>query len=120
MNSIVAFTTRSRTFAFASRRSMRLSKRDSVRLASVQALEWPSLHGLAGLTTVATVSGEQVAYVALAAALTSFVIIFGIIPRFKSSFKEDDQWSGIYAQLMDMGSVTSVSPSVAVSLSESG
>lgn len=36
----------------------------------------------------------------LAAVLTSFVLVFGVAPFFKSSFKEDVPWRAVYADLV--------------------
>ena len=55
-------------------------------------------------------SSLQAVYVALTALGVSFALTFGVAPRYKSFFKEEENWRDMYAELVKMGGVESVSP----------
>ena len=63
---------------------------------------------------------ELAVYLGLGATLLSFVVTFGVIPQFQSSFKEPDTWQEIYAGLLEMGGVPAVSPAEAAARAQAG
>ena len=63
---------------------------------------------------------QQAVYVGLGAALASFVLTFGVAPRFRSAFKEADTWLDMHRELLAMGGVQTISPAQAAQQARKG
>ena len=80
-------------------------------------LDTSSLH----LPSVSALAQDDAAvYAVLGTTLLTFVLTFGVVPQFKSHFKEPDSWREIYAEITAAGGVPSISPLEAVSEANRG
>jgi hypothetical protein len=75
---------------------------------------------LANVAPDAPATTQQVVYIGLGSALVSFFLTFGVAPRFRGAFKEEDNWRDIYGELVAMGRVESLSPTEAAARAKSG
>jgi hypothetical protein len=75
---------------------------------------------LAALPPLEPETTQQAVYIGLGSALVSFALTFGVAPRFRSSFKEEDNWRDIYGKLVAMGGVESLPPNEAAARVKSG
>jgi hypothetical protein len=53
-------------------------------------------------------------YVGLGLTLVSFILTFGVAPRFRSAFRESETWQEMYPDFMARGGVESIPPRQAI------